>query len=56
MLDAASSLAAQSRIPKRNLTLVDRAATYAHNDPNSAFPKNAFVNKLRNFLRGIEGR
>jgi hypothetical protein len=32
------------------VTLVDRAATYAHNDPNSAFPKNAFVNNLKRFL------
>jgi hypothetical protein len=54
VLDAASSLAVQSRIPKRNLTLVDRAGTYTHNDPNSAFPKNAFVNNLRRFLRRIE--
>jgi hypothetical protein len=54
VLDAASLLAAQSQIPNRNVTLVDRAAKYSHNDPNSAFPKNAFVNKLRHFLRGIE--
>ena len=56
VLDAASSLAAQSGIRNRNVTLVDRAAKYSHNDPNSAFPKNAFVNKLRNFLRRVEGR
>jgi pimeloyl-ACP methyl ester carboxylesterase len=50
VLDAAEALAAQSGIPDRNVTLVDRAATYAHNDPNSAFPKNAFVNNLKRFL------
>jgi hypothetical protein len=53
VLDAASTLAEQSGIPKRNLTLVDRATTYAHNDPNTAAPKNAFVNHLIPFLRGI---
>ncbi len=55
VLEAASSLAAQSEIPKRNLTLVNREATYAHNDPNSAFPKNAFVSNLKRFLGGIAG-
>jgi pimeloyl-ACP methyl ester carboxylesterase len=53
VLDAARALADQSRIPNRNLTLVDRAATYAHNDPNSAFPKNAFVNNLWRLLKRI---
>jgi hypothetical protein len=53
VLDAASNLAEQSGIPRRNLTLVDRAATYSHNDPNTAAPKNAFVNHLIPFLKGI---
>ncbi|MGH2986109.1 MAG: hypothetical protein ACRDLO_05410, partial [Solirubrobacterales bacterium] len=53
VLDAATSLAGQSRIPKRNLTLVDRATTYSHNDPNSAFPRNAFVRNLKHFLGEI---
>ncbi len=53
VLDAASTLAEQSGIPKRNLTLVNRSATYAHNDPNTAAPKNAFVNHLIPFLKGI---
>ena len=53
VLDAASALAKQSQIPKRNLTLVDRHATYAHNDPNSAAPRNAFVKNLLPFLRQI---
>jgi pimeloyl-ACP methyl ester carboxylesterase len=53
VLDAASNLAEQSDIPKRNLTLVNREATYAHNDPNTAAPKNAFVNHLIPYLKGI---
>jgi pimeloyl-ACP methyl ester carboxylesterase len=53
VLDAASALAAQSGIPDRNLTLVNRESTYSHNDPNSASPTNSFVNKLRRFLRRI---
>ncbi|CAN5461657.1 hypothetical protein BH10ACT11_BH10ACT11_04400 [soil metagenome] len=49
---AASALAEQSGIPKRNLTLLDRSSTYAHNDPNSAAPKgNEFLKNLRPFLR-----
>jgi hypothetical protein len=54
VLDAARALAKQSGIPKRNLTLVDRRATYAHNDPNSATPgRNAFLKRLVPFLRQI---
>ena len=53
VLDAASALARQSRIPNRNLTLVDRHTTYAHNDPSSAAPRNAFVKNLLPFLRRI---
>ncbi len=56
VLDAASNLAEQSGIPKRNLTLIDRHETYAHNDPNTAAPKNAFVNHLIPFLKGIAHR
>jgi pimeloyl-ACP methyl ester carboxylesterase len=50
VLDAASSLAKQSGIPKSNVTLVNRAKTYAHNDPNSASPKNDFVKFLIPYL------
>jgi pimeloyl-ACP methyl ester carboxylesterase len=50
VLDAATALANQSGIPDKKVTLVNRAATYAHNDPNSAFPKNVFVKKLVKFL------
>jgi hypothetical protein len=54
VLDAAKALAGQSGIPRRNLTLVDRHATYAHNDSNSAAPKrNAFLKALIPFLRRI---
>jgi pimeloyl-ACP methyl ester carboxylesterase len=53
VLDAARVLAAQSGISERRLTLVDRASTYAHNDPNSAHPENDFLDKLLPFLRRI---
>jgi hypothetical protein len=57
VLDAARALAKQSGIPKRNLPLVDRHDTYAHNDPNSAAPrKNVFLKGLVRFLRGISSR
>jgi pimeloyl-ACP methyl ester carboxylesterase len=51
---AAKQLARQSHIPLRNLTLIDRRSTYAHNDPAGASPeKNLFLRKLVPFLRGI---
>ena len=54
VLAAARFLARESGIPRRNLTLVNRQATYAHNDPNAAQPKvNAFLKRLIPFLRGI---
>ena len=54
VLHAASSLASQSGIPRRNLTLIDRHATYAHNDPNSASPaRNDFLKALVPFLKKI---
>jgi pimeloyl-ACP methyl ester carboxylesterase len=54
VVSAAQNLAATARIPRRNLKLVDRAATYAHNDPNSAQPKvNAFFKRLIPFLERI---
>src|SRR4051812_4989254 len=56
VLDAAKALARQSGIPRRQLTLVDRASTYAHNDPNSAAPKNDFVKFLLPFLAKVEQR
>jgi hypothetical protein len=54
VLDAATILAQQSHIPLSNLTLVDRHETYSHNDPNSAFPNNAFIDTVVPFLRGLE--
>jgi hypothetical protein len=53
VVDAAKALARQSDIPRRDVTIVDKASTYAHNDPNSASPKNAFVKHLLPFLKGI---
>jgi pimeloyl-ACP methyl ester carboxylesterase len=55
ILDDARTLARQSGIPRRNLTLVDRHGTYAHNDPAGAFPKNAFLGHLVPFLDGVAG-
>jgi len=55
-LDAATILARQSHIPKHKLTLVNRRATYAHNDPNSASPENDFVEHLLPFLAKIGKR
>lgn len=53
ILDEAATLARQSHIPRRQVTLLDRHASYAHNDPNGAFPHNAFVDRLVPFLDGI---
>ena len=56
VLDAATNLANQSGIPKKQVLLVDRHTTYSHNDPNSASPKNAFVDKLIPVLKKITRR
>jgi hypothetical protein len=54
VLAAAQTLAATAGIPPRNLKLVNRQATYAHNDPNAAEPKvNAFFKRLIPFLSKI---
>jgi pimeloyl-ACP methyl ester carboxylesterase len=54
VISAAQALAATARIPRRNLKLVDRSATYAHNDPSAAAPKgNAFLKRLIPFLNSI---
>ncbi len=50
VLDAAQTLATQSGIPSQNLTLVNRASTYAHNDPSAASPHNDFLDGLVPFL------
>ena len=54
VLDEARALAAQSGIPSKNLLLIDRASTYAHNDPAGAYPHNAFFNGLVRFLRRVQ--
>src|SRR3954454_9341589 len=53
VLDATRALAKQSHIPFSQLKLVNRASTYAHNDPNSASPKNDFITNLIPFLTRI---
>ena len=53
VLDATQTLAAQSGIPSSRVTLIDRHTTYAHNDPNSASPKNDFVRYLLPFLNKV---
>lgn len=53
ILGEARALAVQSHIPLRQVTLVDRHASYAHNDPNGAYPHNAFVAHLIPFLDRI---
>ncbi len=54
---AAKLLARQSHIPRRNLVLVNRQSTYAHNDPAGASPKkNLFLKKLIPFLKVIGHR
>jgi hypothetical protein len=53
VLDATKTLAAQSGIPSSRVTLVDRHDTYAHNDPNSASPRNDFVTALLPFLKKV---
>ena len=55
VLDATRALAKQSGISKRNLTLVNRSSTYAHNDPAGASPDNDFVKYLIPFLAELEG-
>ena len=53
VLQAAQGLAAQSKIPASNLTLVNRESTYAHNDPAGAYPTNDFLDHLTTFLDNI---
>ncbi len=51
VIRGARQLATQSHIPMRNVTLIDRHRTYAHNDPNGAYPHNDFFNALIPFLK-----
>jgi pimeloyl-ACP methyl ester carboxylesterase len=55
VLTSAQTLAATAGIPQRNLKLVNRQSTYAHNDPNAAYPKNAFIKRLIPFLKKLGG-
>jgi pimeloyl-ACP methyl ester carboxylesterase len=53
VLTAAEILAKQSGIPSKNLTLINRETTYAHNDPAGAYPNNEFFDHLVPFLEGL---
>jgi hypothetical protein len=52
LLDA-RALAAQSGIPASHLLLINRASSYAHNDPSGGYPRNAFAAGLVRFLRRL---
>ncbi len=54
VVQAAQMLAAQSKIPAKNLTLVNRQTTYAHNDPAGAYPHNDFFARLVPYLKRIK--
>jgi hypothetical protein len=53
VLDDASALADQSQIPSGQVTLINRASTYAHNDPAGASPNNDFLANLLPFLAHV---
>ena len=55
VINAAKQLAAQSKIPSRNVTLINREHTYAHNDPAGAYPNNAFFTHLVTYLHRVDG-
>jgi hypothetical protein len=54
VLDTARVLARQSGIPDSRLTLVNRQAAYAHNDPSAASPDNDFLDNLIPFLATVD--
>jgi hypothetical protein len=56
VLDDAQALAEQSHLPSRDVTLINRHNTYAHNDPAGAHPVNAFMSHLVPFLHGVAQR
>lgn len=56
ILRATRALAQQSHIPMRNLTLINRQGSYAHNDPAGAYPHNVFFRHLVAFLREVAAR
>jgi hypothetical protein len=53
ILDEARQLAIQSHIPLRQVTLINRHGSYAHNDPNGAYPHNVFFAHLIPFLAQV---
>jgi pimeloyl-ACP methyl ester carboxylesterase len=54
VVEATKALARQSNLPHRDVTIIDRHKTYAHNDPNAASPNvNVFLKHLIPFLDGI---
>jgi len=53
VLDSTVALAHQSHVPDRDLVLVNRQATYAHNDPSAASPNNDFLANLIPFLTSL---
>ena len=53
ILSEIRQLARQSRIPASHLTLLDRHASYAHNDPAGAYPRNVFFSHLVTFLHTV---
>jgi hypothetical protein len=53
VLDGTRALAQQSGVADRDLVLVNREATYSHNDPNAASPDNDFVDNLIPFLHKV---
>ena len=53
ILSEIRQLARQSGIRSSHLTLIDRRASYAHNDPAGAFPRNVFFSHLRTFLHTV---
>ena len=56
VVQATRALARQSNLPPRDVTIVDRHRTYAHNDPSAAQPaRNTFIKHLIPFLQGIGG-
>ena len=53
ILSEIRQLARQSGIPASHLTLIDRHASYAHNDPAGAYPRNVFFSHLVTFLHTV---
>ncbi len=51
--EAADALAKQSGIPLSHVTKFNYQASYSHNDPNGAYPHNAFFTALVKFLRKL---